>query len=176
VHGQVAARYGDRQGRVAHRASIALKVPERASAWGAGDVPAALHGLVRDPDLPRGGRSVLRITLTANNLSSIFVLDQDQALDVYVGVLGLEVSGAMMVGPMRWLTVRVPRDGKGILLELPGPPSQDRATAEQVRARVTKGAGGGGWPSPPTTCSDARAPRRARRPDHPTADGLAVRP
>jgi len=30
--------------------------------------------------------------LTSNNLSSIFVLDQDRALDFYTGVLGLEVA------------------------------------------------------------------------------------
>lgn len=83
------------------------------------------------------------MTLTANNLSSLYVLDQDQALDFYVGVLGLEVSADMMFGPMRWLTVRVPGDRKEILLEKPGPPAHDPATADEVRALVTKGAGGG---------------------------------
>lgn len=83
------------------------------------------------------------MALTANNLSSIFVLDQDEALSFYVGVLGLEVSGDMMFGPMRWLTVRVPGDGKEILLEKPGPPAHDPATAATVRELVTKGAGGG---------------------------------
>jgi predicted enzyme related to lactoylglutathione lyase len=81
--------------------------------------------------------------LTRNNLSSVFVLDQDQALEFYVGVLGLEVSADVDFGPMRWLTVRVPGDRKEILLERPGPPAQDEATAEQVRDLVTKGAGGG---------------------------------
>ncbi|MCV2394834.1 VOC family protein [Actinotalea sp. M2MS4P-6] len=83
------------------------------------------------------------MNLTANNLSSIFVLDQDEALGFYVGVLGLEVSADLMFGPMRWLTVRVPGDRRDILLELPGPPAQDPATAEQVRELVAKGAGGG---------------------------------
>ncbi|MBT0995140.1 VOC family protein [Cellulomonas sp. DKR-3] len=81
--------------------------------------------------------------LTRNNLSSVFVLDQDQALEFYVGVLGLEVSADVDFGPMRWLTVRVPGDRKEILLERPGPPAQDEKTAEQVRDLVTKGAGGG---------------------------------
>ena len=81
--------------------------------------------------------------LTRNNLSSIYVLDQEQALDFYVGLLGLEVSGDMMFGPMRWLTVKVPGDTKEILLELPGPPAHDPATAERVRELVAKGAGGG---------------------------------
>ncbi|MFN8189477.1 MAG: VOC family protein [Nocardioidaceae bacterium] len=81
--------------------------------------------------------------LTSNNISSIFVLDQDQALDFYVGLLGLEVTADLNFGPMRWLTVRVPGDTKEILLERPGAPAHDPATAEQVRALVTKGAGGG---------------------------------
>lgn len=81
--------------------------------------------------------------LKRNNISSIFVLDQDQALEFYVGVLGLEVSQDMNFGPMRWLTVRAPGDEKEILLEKPGPPAHDEATAEQVRELVSKGAGGG---------------------------------
>jgi predicted enzyme related to lactoylglutathione lyase len=81
--------------------------------------------------------------LTRNNLSSVFVLDQDQALDFYVGVLGLEVSADMHFGPMRWLTVRVPGDAKEILLEKPGAPAHDEATANQIRDLVAKGAGGG---------------------------------
>jgi catechol 2,3-dioxygenase-like lactoylglutathione lyase family enzyme len=81
--------------------------------------------------------------LTRNNISSIFVLDQDQALDFYVGVLGLEVAADQDFGVMRWLTVRAPGDRKEILLERPGPPALDEATAQQVRELVTKGAGGG---------------------------------
>ncbi len=42
-----------------------------------------------------------------------------------------------------WLTVRVPGDDREILLERPGAPAHDPATADQVRALVTKGAGGG---------------------------------
>lgn len=48
-----------------------------------------------------------------------------------------------MVGPMRWLTVRVPGDAKEILLEKPGPPAHDSATEAQVRELAAKGAGGG---------------------------------
>ncbi len=81
--------------------------------------------------------------LVRNNLSSIFVLDQDEALTFYVDLLGLEVSADVNFGPMRWLTVRVPGDRKEILLERPGPPAHDEATAERVRDLVTKGAGGG---------------------------------
>ncbi len=81
--------------------------------------------------------------LKRNNISSIFVLDQDEALTFYTEVLGLEVGEDMDFGPMRWLTVRVPGDEKTILLEKPGAPAHDEATAEQIRALVTKGAGGG---------------------------------
>ncbi|HEV2035243.1 MAG TPA: VOC family protein [Candidatus Dormibacteraeota bacterium] len=79
----------------------------------------------------------------AINLSHIFVLDQDKALDFYVGKLGLEVSNDMDLGFMRWLTVRVPGDpSRDVLLEKPGPPAMDEATAEKVRELVTKGATG----------------------------------
>jgi catechol 2,3-dioxygenase-like lactoylglutathione lyase family enzyme len=81
--------------------------------------------------------------LNAITISHVFVLDQDQALDFYVGKLGLEVGNDQDLGFMRWLTVRVPGEpGREILLELPGPPSMDEATTEQVRELVTKGATG----------------------------------
>jgi catechol 2,3-dioxygenase-like lactoylglutathione lyase family enzyme len=81
--------------------------------------------------------------LTANNLSSIFVLDQDQALAFYTGVLGLEVGADIDFGAMRWLTVRVPGSDREILLERPGAPAHDEETAQQIRDLVSKGAGGG---------------------------------
>ena len=87
--------------------------------------------------------------------SQLFVLDQDQALDFYVEKLGLEVSADIDLGFMRWLTVCVPGDpSREILLELPGPPALDPSTAEEVRAVVSKGAGGG-WLS--LTTGDAQA-------------------
>jgi catechol 2,3-dioxygenase-like lactoylglutathione lyase family enzyme len=76
--------------------------------------------------------------------SQLFVLDQDEALDFYVNKLGLVVSSDLDLGFMRWLTVCVPGDpGREILLEKPGPPAMDDATAAQVRDLVTKGAMGG---------------------------------
>jgi len=76
--------------------------------------------------------------------SQIFVLDQDEALDFYVGKLGLEVTADVDMGFMRWLTVGIPGDeGRQILLEKPGPPRMSEETAEQVRALITKGAMGG---------------------------------
>ena len=81
--------------------------------------------------------------LNAINISHIFVADQDQALDFYVGKLGLEVSSDQDLGFMRWLTVRVPgQAGRDILLERPGPPAMEEATARQVRELVAKGASG----------------------------------
>src|SRR5690606_15133734 len=48
------------------------------------------------------------------------------------------------LGFMRWLTVRAPNEpNREILLERPGPPSMDEATAERVRELLTKGAAGG---------------------------------
>jgi catechol 2,3-dioxygenase-like lactoylglutathione lyase family enzyme len=77
------------------------------------------------------------------SISGVFVLDQDQALDFYVNKLGLEVASDVDMGFMRWLTVMVPGEpGREILLEKPGPPAQDEATAEKVRELVTKGATG----------------------------------
>jgi catechol 2,3-dioxygenase-like lactoylglutathione lyase family enzyme len=82
--------------------------------------------------------------LNAITLSQIYVLDQNEALDFYVGKLGLEVKVDQDLGFMRWLTVTVPGEpGREILLERPGPPAMDAATAEQVRELVTKGAAGG---------------------------------
>ena len=81
--------------------------------------------------------------LNSVHIHSILVLDQDQALDFYVGKLGLEVRTDADLGFMRWLTVGVPGDeGREIFLELPGPPSMDDATGEQVRELVSKGAMG----------------------------------
>ncbi len=81
--------------------------------------------------------------LNSINISHIFVFDQDQAVDFYVGKLGLEVSNDLDLGVMRWLTVRVPGDPtRDILLELPGPPGMDPKAGEQVRELVSKGASG----------------------------------
>jgi catechol 2,3-dioxygenase-like lactoylglutathione lyase family enzyme len=81
---------------------------------------------------------------TAITHSQIWVLDQDQALDFYVGKLGLEVNTDAQLEFMRWLTVNVPgRPDREIMLLVPGPPGLDPDTAAQVRALVGKGAMGG---------------------------------
>ena len=62
--------------------------------------------------------------------SQIYVLDQDEALDFYVGKLGLEVNADVDMGFMRWLTVSVPgHPERQILLEKPGPPAMSEETA-----------------------------------------------
>ena len=82
--------------------------------------------------------------LKSLRISQIYVLDQQQALDFYVGKLGLEVSDDINLGYMRWLTVNVPGDpDRTILLEQPGPPSMDEKAAAVVREQLTKGRTGG---------------------------------
>lgn len=78
------------------------------------------------------------------NISHVWVLDQDEALDFYVGKLGLEVSADMNFGgQMRWLTVRPKGETqREILLEKIGPPSVDPEAATQIRELIAKGASG----------------------------------
>lgn len=77
-------------------------------------------------------------------ISQIYVLDQDKALDFYVGVLGLEKNTDQDLGFMRFLTVNVPGDpDRQILLEKPAPPNVDPKTAEVIRDLLTKGRTGG---------------------------------
>jgi catechol 2,3-dioxygenase-like lactoylglutathione lyase family enzyme len=82
-----------------------------------------------------------------NRISHTFihVLDQDEALDFYVGKLGMVLSADVDLGFMRWLTVKLPDQPDVELgLMLPGPPAYDDRTTEEVRALVSKGAAGGG--------------------------------
>jgi catechol 2,3-dioxygenase-like lactoylglutathione lyase family enzyme len=82
--------------------------------------------------------------LNAIGITQIYVPDQDQALDFYVGKLGFEVTNDMNFGPMRWLTVALPEQpDRQVLLEKPGPPSMSEETAAQVRDLISKGAAGG---------------------------------
>ena len=82
--------------------------------------------------------------LTAITITQIYVPDQDQALDFYVGKLGFEVQSDMDFGPMRWLTVNLPgQPDRAVLLEKPGPPAMSEETAVQVRELIATGAAGG---------------------------------
>ena len=82
--------------------------------------------------------------LTAITITQIYVPDQDQALDFYVGKLGFEVQSDVDFGPMRWLTVNLPgHPDRAVLLEKPGSPGMSEETAAQVRELISKGAAGG---------------------------------
>jgi catechol 2,3-dioxygenase-like lactoylglutathione lyase family enzyme len=82
--------------------------------------------------------------LNAITISQVYVLDQDEALDFYVGKLGMVVREDVNFGPMRWLTVMVPgQPDRAVLLERPGAPSLSDDTAGEVRELVSKGAAGG---------------------------------
>jgi catechol 2,3-dioxygenase-like lactoylglutathione lyase family enzyme len=75
----------------------------------------------------------------------IHVLDQDEALDFYVGKLGMVLHTDADLGVMRFLTVNFPEQPDvELVLMRPGPPAYDDATAKQIRELVTKGAAGGG--------------------------------
>jgi catechol 2,3-dioxygenase-like lactoylglutathione lyase family enzyme len=79
--------------------------------------------------------------LSAIRIHAVNVLDQDAALDFYVGKLGFEVTNDVDMGFMRWLTVALPSDPeRHLLLEVPGPPALSEETGEQVRDLLTKGA------------------------------------
>lgn len=71
----------------------------------------------------------------------LYVQDQDEALEFYVGKLGFRVHTDVRNGEYRWLTVQHP-DQPFFQLGLfaPGPPVLDAATAQAVRAIVAKGA------------------------------------
>jgi uncharacterized glyoxalase superfamily protein PhnB len=75
------------------------------------------------------------------SVTTIYVLDKDEALEFYVNKLGLEVGQDFTQGSYRWLTVRVPgQAGTEISLEKPGSPLHDDATADRIRELITKGA------------------------------------
>ena len=79
--------------------------------------------------------------LTGISHHSVYVLDQDQALDFYCGTLGFEVSADVDLGFMRWLTIALPaQPDRQIMLEVPGAPFVDEETAAQLRDLLTKGA------------------------------------
>ncbi|NUU20442.1 MAG: VOC family protein [Streptomycetaceae bacterium] len=100
---------------------------------------------------------------TAITHSQIYVLDQDAALDFYVGKLGLEVNADVDMGFMRWLTVSVPgHPDRQVLLEKPGPPALSEETAAQVRELLSKGATGGSLIFSTADCRKTYEELRAR--------------
>ena len=82
--------------------------------------------------------------LKSLQINSIYVTDQAQALDFYVGKLGMDVHTDIDLGFMRWLTVCISGDrAREVLLEKVGGPNMDDQTADQVREVLSKGASGG---------------------------------
>ena len=71
----------------------------------------------------------------------LYVRDQDEALQFYVGKLGFKVHTDVKNGGYRWLTVQHPEQPSFQLgLYAPGPPVLDAATAQTLRELVAKGA------------------------------------
>jgi catechol 2,3-dioxygenase-like lactoylglutathione lyase family enzyme len=71
----------------------------------------------------------------------LYVRDQDEAVEFYVGKLGFRVHTDVKNGEYRWLTIQHPEQSFFQLgLFAPGPPVLDAATAQAVRAIVAKGA------------------------------------
>jgi catechol 2,3-dioxygenase-like lactoylglutathione lyase family enzyme len=75
----------------------------------------------------------------------LWVFDQDEALDFYVGKLGFEIHTDAQLEQMRFLTVNVPGNPQHeVMLMLPEPPAVGDGDVEAVRNIVAKGHGGGG--------------------------------
>ena len=71
---------------------------------------------------------------------NIWVTDQDDALDFYVGKLGLEVHTDAKLEFMRWLTVSVPgKPEQEIILTPLAPPVIDPENAERAGDLLSKG-------------------------------------
>lgn len=75
------------------------------------------------------------------SITTVRVLDQNEALEFYVGKLGFKVDEDVDMGFMRWLTISLPSDpGRQLLLEVPGPPAMSEEAGAQIRDLLTKGA------------------------------------
>jgi catechol 2,3-dioxygenase-like lactoylglutathione lyase family enzyme len=74
-------------------------------------------------------------------VAGLYVRDQEEAVQFYVGKLGFRVHTDAKNGNYRWLTVQHP-DQPSFQLGLfaPQPPTIDEATAATVREIVAKGA------------------------------------
>ena len=73
-------------------------------------------------------------------LVCVWVFDQDEARDFYVGKLGFEISTDMTQEGLRWLVVHPPGHPEvPLALNVPGPPIMDEATGERIRSLVATG-------------------------------------
>lgn len=79
--------------------------------------------------------------ITGINTATAWVLDQDSAKKFFTDTLGLEIRADVSMGPdMRWLAVGAPTQPDAQLtLMVPGPPSLDPESAEQLKSLLAKG-------------------------------------
>ncbi|ACU72530.1 Glyoxalase/bleomycin resistance protein/dioxygenase [Catenulispora acidiphila DSM 44928] len=84
--------------------------------------------------------------ITGLKINTIWVLDQDSALEFYTKKLGFEVRSDTQMGPdSRWVTVgAADQPDLELALMLPGPPAVDPESAEQLKVLVAKGILGAG--------------------------------
>lgn len=74
-------------------------------------------------------------------VAGLYVRDQEEALEFYVGKLGFEVHTDARNGDYRWLTVQHPEQSTFQLgLFKPQPPTVDAASAKVLQEMVAKGA------------------------------------
>src|SRR4029453_12915615 len=74
-------------------------------------------------------------------VAGIYVRDQDEAVEFYVGKLGFEVHTDARNGDYRWLTVQYPgQEGFQLGLFRPQAPLVDEATSAAIEGAVAKGA------------------------------------
>jgi len=73
--------------------------------------------------------------------TSIYVLDQDDALEFYTKKLGFEVRTDATMGDFRWLTVgpKEQTDLEIVLMPIRAGMTWNEATAKQVRSLVERG-------------------------------------
>jgi len=78
--------------------------------------------------------------------ATIFVLDQDSAIDFYVNKLGFELKTDAKMGDFRWVTVspKGQPDLEIVLMALKAGPPFDEATAATLRDLVSNGKLGAG--------------------------------
>jgi catechol 2,3-dioxygenase-like lactoylglutathione lyase family enzyme len=73
----------------------------------------------------------------------LYVLDQDEAIDFYVGKLGLEINTDSDLGFMRWVTVNVPGQPEVEIVLSSPEMGHDEETARAIRDLVAKGGASG---------------------------------
>jgi catechol 2,3-dioxygenase-like lactoylglutathione lyase family enzyme len=74
-------------------------------------------------------------------VAGLYVRDQDEALEFYVGKLGFKVHTDARNGDYRWLTLQHPEQPSFQLgLFKPQPPTVDDAAAQSLNELVAKGA------------------------------------